>query len=77
MDNSEKYLKDIAKNTADIAKELKKMNHKPVINLKLDNEDLNSGGTTTPVSISPKGIKVGKSNEDIFKQAELNNEVRF
>ena len=26
MDNSEKYLKEIAKNTADIAKELKRMN---------------------------------------------------
>ena len=77
MDKSERYLKDIAKNTADIVKELKRINYKPLINLKLDNEDLNSGGTTSPVSISPKGIKVGKSNEDIFKQAELNNKVKF
>lgn len=30
MDKSERYLKEIAKNTADIAKELKRINRNPV-----------------------------------------------
>ena len=41
MDKSEKYLKDIANNTADIAKELKKMNReteRAKLNVKVRNE---------------------------------------
>ncbi|WP_462420002.1 hypothetical protein [Salinicoccus sp. Marseille-QA3877] len=38
MDKSERYLKEIANNTAEIAKELKKMNRKSVGNDKNDPE---------------------------------------
>ena len=47
MDKSEKYLKDIAKNTADIVKELKRINRdKATINLRPNRDE--NGQITGP-----------------------------
>lgn len=47
MDKSEKYLKDIAKNTADIVKELKRINRdRATINLRLNRDE--NGQITGP-----------------------------
>lgn len=71
MDKSERYLKEIAKNTADIAKELKRMNRDtPTINIH-PNTDENGK------IIGPDGIEVGKITADIFHRAELDNKLKF
>lgn len=60
MDNSEKYLKDIAKNTADIVKELKRINRdKPTINIKMNDED---ALTDTPITLYGK-TKITKPSD--------------
>lgn len=40
MDKSERYLKEIAKNTAEIAKELKKINRKGKVELNVNGETI-------------------------------------
>lgn len=40
MDKSERYLKEIAKNTAEIAKELKKMNRKDKVEFNINGETI-------------------------------------